>query len=759
MNSEINKLIKEDFNDVLDFKEKMDFKKFSKYSLNLKYTSELRELLYSKTEECLEVYNKCVFDLVDKYINSKIDFKELEQCLEWEFTSKNNQKKEYFNEIFPEFIKLLINNKDILDKDKIIIVKPRPKPEVDNFDDNIDFNESIENENIKMLNTDKILSKYKNLRKNQIIGITNTIKQNFTTGCHNQIMGSGKTVLELLHIDVHNNYFLQETLKNSSNYLFVSSRINILKNIFFDEKSEFWKYGIDLENYNIVDLVYGNLNLNNYSSSKPNIIVVNIQYLKNIFENTNYYNKLVDKLKLVIFDECHNISAPTVFEFMNNIKEKNIPIIGFSATPMRTTKTAKENFKEIFSIDDKVNLISTYDLFEGIIDEYILPFKIKQFEFKGVYNENSDDNSSEKVKYSKHDFEKNKLIVKKIIQDEIKELPYCKFVAWCSSIGNLIKWKEFFEEEIPELAVYVAHSGNATYPAEDEYDAFYNLKPKNKNDKINAILLNVNIISEGCDIDFVDCGIFLDPVKNKNIVTYLQNAGRICRTDIYNKKTSANIIYTYISDKKDIPSQIISYFEMLLQLTEKNNDYYNKMNDLLANLKVDNKEIRIVIDKKKNHDCVMYLDREIKDFAKIKKEIGKIIKEKYSNEENDKEMDKLKEIDYTFSKILRIKFFNIEMINNFNPALIQLYKLINNFDNIMKYTSIGLVKGKKEGRTCTYLENLDITYTDVNAKTAIIEIYKQCKYNKVDLDIYIELKTKEKIHISIINGICRIDTI
>lgn len=372
----------------------------------------------------------------------------------------------------------------------------------------------------------------------------------------------------------------------------------------------------------------------------------------------------------------------------------------------------------------------------------------------------SKNNFSEKVKYSKHDFEKNKLTVKKIIQDEMKEIPYCKFVAWCSSISNLIKWKEFFEEEIPELVVYVAHSGNANYPAEDEYDAFYNLNPKNKNDKVNAILLNVNIISEGCDIDFVDCGIFLDPVKNKNIVTYLQNAGRICRTDIYNKKTSANIIYTYISDKKDIPSQIISYFEMLLQLTEKNNDYYNKMNELLGNLKVDNKEIRIVIDKKANHDCVMYLDREIKDFAKIKKEIGKIIKERYGNEENDKEIMFLKKFKFTDSTITKCKINNdIPIKLKYRPIMNTIYFLINNQQNIIDNKSINIVKGREEGRGFYYLDEIDISIQNVDATTAVIEIFKQCKYNKVDLDILIELKTNKKIHISIINGNCKIETI
>ena len=108
MNSEINKLIKEDFYDVLDFKEKMDLKKFSRYSLNLKYTNKLKELLYTKTEECLEVYNKSVFDIVYKYINSKINLEELKSCLEWKFQCKNNYKKEYFNEIFPEFIEIFM---------------------------------------------------------------------------------------------------------------------------------------------------------------------------------------------------------------------------------------------------------------------------------------------------------------------------------------------------------------------------------------------------------------------------------------------------------------------------------------------------------------------------------------------------------------------------------------------------------------------------------------------------------------------------
>ena len=72
-------------------------------------------------------------------------------------------------------------------------------------------------------------------------------------------MGSGKTIMELLHIDIHYKYFSNN--KIDPIYLFVSSMINILKDIFFNElkSNEFKKYGFDKNLYNIVDLVNSHL--------------------------------------------------------------------------------------------------------------------------------------------------------------------------------------------------------------------------------------------------------------------------------------------------------------------------------------------------------------------------------------------------------------------------------------------------------------------------------------------------------------------
>ena len=53
-----------------------------------------------------------------------------------------------------------------------------------------------------------------------------------------------------------------------------------------------------------------------------------------------------------------------------------VPIIGFSATPLREVKDCDKKLKDIYSIDNQyLNVISNYTLIDGIKDEIILPFK------------------------------------------------------------------------------------------------------------------------------------------------------------------------------------------------------------------------------------------------------------------------------------------------------------------------------------------------------------------------------------------------
>ena len=59
-------------------------------------------------------------------------------------------------------------------------------------------------------------------------------------------------------------------------------------------------------------------------------------------------NYLSKKLDLIIFDECQDISGEVIHGVMKCFKIKNIPLIGFSATPFRPSHDGYLHYKEIF---------------------------------------------------------------------------------------------------------------------------------------------------------------------------------------------------------------------------------------------------------------------------------------------------------------------------------------------------------------------------------------------------------------------------
>ena len=205
----------------------------------------------------------------------------------------------------------------------------------------------------------------KNLRKWQIDALNIIKDKGYITGIFNIIMGAGKSLFELLLIEYHFRNILTQSEQQNCTYIIVSSRKSILNGIFnFNEnmKDKFDKYKqlnqFNIDNFdNIIDLV-NNKNLkketNSITDNTTNLVVINIQFLNSLMKDINkiYFTKLIKNLKLIIFDECHNISAKRVFEFFKFIKKLNIPIIGLSATPMRTALQARKKTNEIFSSDE-----------------------------------------------------------------------------------------------------------------------------------------------------------------------------------------------------------------------------------------------------------------------------------------------------------------------------------------------------------------------------------------------------------------------
>ena len=66
--------------------------------------------------------------------------------------------------------------------------------------------------------------------------------------------------------------------------------------------------------------------INQCSNDKLNIILINTASIKKL-------NKITPSL--CIFDECHGITGGDIYEVLSNLKNKQIPIIGLSATPMK----------------------------------------------------------------------------------------------------------------------------------------------------------------------------------------------------------------------------------------------------------------------------------------------------------------------------------------------------------------------------------------------------------------------------------------
>ena len=333
-----------------------------------------------------------------KFISSKdklwftMFIKNLEMTLkEFEYDINNgiNELKSYDmkNETYQSFINYVENEI----KKYVTLKMENINKEDENKEDENKEDENKEDENMLEINEEELIKtdKFEGFRKNQELARENNKNGNFCSGVHNQITGAGKSIIAMLTINDHNEKMKEN---NGKLYIYTCPRIEVLRKMFFekikiDEKEEwiinkknkkFWKENkiIDLDNYNIIDRVNikdkTKLKLN---KNKPNILIVNSDYLKALHEAKSYKYK---KVILVLFDECHGVSAKYFYELLEKIKFTHKKhIIGFSATPVR--ENAEKKVKQIFSssleqIDNpKLNIISNYDMMNAICDNIVLP--------------------------------------------------------------------------------------------------------------------------------------------------------------------------------------------------------------------------------------------------------------------------------------------------------------------------------------------------------------------------------------------------
>ena len=511
--------IKKEIKDIIDIKDEEIEIILDSYEID----SDCYNFIKSKDESWFNLFYK----LLEIYLKNSNNIDEA--ISEIKLYEKNNLYQSFIKFICEEFKKNTFND--------LIKIDDNTNNKINNTGDTLNnTNDIIEIEQEELI-------KFEGLRKNQQMARENNIKNNFSSGIHNQITGSGKSIIILLTI---NDHYEKDIEKNKGKmYILTCPRIEVLRNMFFqknlndeyvinEKNKNFWKKNkiINLDNFKIIDKINNKNKKIKISKNKPNILIVNTDFLK-ILDKLNLLN--YKNINLVLFDECHGISAEMFYSLLEKIKFVHlIHIIGFSATPLRDN--AEEKVKHIFSSslkkipNPKLNILSNYDLINAICDNIILPPSYTIIEINKTCNK--------KIGKS------NKDITEKTIKNKLKILPYKKIICWCKTIVKLKEWYIFFTKRFPELKVYCSTSkDNEHKELNTDFDKFCNAEN-------NSVLLCVNRCREGSDIKNLDCGIYLDNVKKRSTLVSIQTVGRILRPDKNKLKSNGYMIDTFINEGK-----------------------------------------------------------------------------------------------------------------------------------------------------------------------------------------------------------------
>jgi superfamily II DNA or RNA helicase len=376
--------------------------------------------------------------------------------------------------------------------------------------------------------------------------------------------------------------------------------------------------------------------------------------MNNAFLRTNNkYEQLINNISLVLLDECHSVSGPEIYKALKHIKYNlNTSIIGFSATPIRNNKNSILQLCDIFGpvnetrtvTNNKINIISFYDIISALQDDIILPYKFVITSIKNIKNVN------------------NKLILKEIINKELELLPYKKVITWCKRITDINENVQFFKDNFPNMNIYYSHSGE-----EDNNDThkFYT-------DNDNAIMLCVNRFREGCDINHLDCGIYLDQVKKRSTLVSIQTSGRVVRPDKEKLKKYGLIIENIYFDSNitieyQTVQRIVEYYEHILNISdnEATNEYdirniIDDFNKMYQNTKFspEKSEITIKVDDNVNHDSVIKVEIKDLNWGLMKKFLNEIMITKLkTNEQLKLEFELLKD---------KVQKMNLKHYNEYN---------------------------------------------------------------------------------------------
>lgn len=382
----------------------------------------------------------------------------------------------------------------------------------------------------------------------------------FESGVVFQYMGSGKTAIFLHIIQKHYNKF-----KGKGLYIVSCERKEILQDIIISESELTFadqakgrrpinQKIINASDFNVLNYVRSQLTQRDVKlhPHKPTLLIINnasLKLLKNKLETSQFEMAM----QLLIVDECHSSGAKGNYDFLKQIfHDRSIPMMGFSATPVRKSKVVKSRIATLYGDGESINFIGTYTLIDSIKDGISLPFKYYM------------------VPKSSCEGPDGWLKVKDVIEKVSDTLPYRKFLVWCRNMNECENYYNTLGLSLKDnFSLFLSHSrahliSESPQGLISSYenigmrtDKFVDNIPAFNLVESDAILFCVNQGREGCNIKNLDCGIYLEGYKNKGVIVRLQSSGRVNRK-ADNKKYATIIELVHDDNQDSIYSKIIS---------------------------------------------------------------------------------------------------------------------------------------------------------------------------------------------------------
>lgn len=420
--------------------------------------------------------------------------------------------------------------------------------------------------------------------------------------------GSGKTIILIL-------FALLRIKRTNKNIIVVTKKKEITKQLVKSFKDNVGPIlnsiikDLDINSISIVDCI-DNLTLESLNeNTQRRILIVNTDKFtsSSLFKNKNnekdYSLIKYEFFDSLIFDECHHVGAPGIYEFMKYIKDKTqLNILGTSATPLRCQYAHRTNTEDIFSINGDLNILYDYSYAQALYDKIICPvlispmiMKMTDFIEANAENDKADANI-EKLDVDELDDDQKELQKNnyKVLSKDSYSKVWDKLTANILSVSYVRKGIMWFRNRIEMMDFVVAMkqtindagiklfvtmtytNGNNT--ENKKLVDLVNKSGLNKehfdsainnfiNTPQNAILLAVQRCSEGFNDDTIDFAFEMYYSTNREPLQTVQRMGRLNRFH-KDKKIGYYIRFEIGDNEEELKKSIISQLKDWIQFVK-----------------------------------------------------------------------------------------------------------------------------------------------------------------------------------------------